>query len=109
MMHAALDNRPFSPGMESLRSQQDQYRSLPGTPLGIDRRALATMDIVPALNHCRSLLQEDYFSGGPRYPPTMRPRSPYPAMAELDQDGRYLTGGMHGDMSPERLADRVCR
>ena len=78
--------------------------------MGMDPRALATMDIGPSLNHARSALQaEDYFSGASRFTPAMRPRSPYPGMGEYEQEGQYPGGGIHGaaEMSPERLAYKV--
>lgn len=85
----ALEHRPYSPNMVALRSQHEPYiRSMPGTPLGLDPRALTTSDFSNALSHARSSMQvDDYFSGAARYPAIMRPRSPYP---EYEQEHRMF-------------------
>ncbi|KAL8826518.1 MAG: hypothetical protein Q9191_003756 [Dirinaria sp. TL-2023a] len=97
-----VESRPFSPVMMSLRSHQQPYRSLPGTPMGMDPRALATMDIGPSLNHARSSLQvDDYFSGAPRYGTAMKPRSPYVAVPNYEQEQQHMQG------SPEMAMDSL--
>ncbi|KAI4214351.1 MAG: hypothetical protein LQ351_003104 [Letrouitia transgressa] len=53
----------------------EAYRSLPGTPVGIDPRGTGTMGFDVG----------DYFSGNPRLGPgVMRPRSPFPIDYEHD-------------------------
>lgn len=113
MVHSTLDSRldgqPFSPVMMSLRSQNEPHRSLPGTPLGTDPRALSTWDMGPMLREAHTMMPEDYFSPTSRYTPALRPRSPYPAVGDYEHDGRYLSGGMHStpEMSQERKAETV--
>lgn len=103
-----LESRPFSPVMMSLRSHQEPYRSLPGTPMGMDPRTLATMDIGPSLNHARSSLQvDDYFSGTPRYGTVMRPRSPYPGVAEFEQEQQHIAASQ--EMAMNSLAHVINR
>ena len=55
------------------------------------------------------MLHEDYFSSGSRLAPGMRPRSPFPGMAEYGQDGQYSGGGMFGtgERSLEKMAQTV--
>ena len=117
MTHTAFEMRPYSPltsNTLSLRSQQDPYRSLPGTPVGLAPRSLSTMDVGPSMDHALSMIQppnHDYFSNpAARYSTAMRPRSPFPAMAEYGHDGGY-PGPPYStpDMSPDSLTDYITR
>ena len=80
----------------SVRSPHEAYRSLPGTPLGMDHRSMAPTDINVAMNHARMALEvSDYFhpgassSLGPRYSTGMRPRSPHVSELEGERYGPY--------------------
>ncbi|KAL8986205.1 MAG: hypothetical protein Q9205_000279 [Flavoplaca limonia] len=65
----------------ALRPAHDAYRSMPGTPMGMDPRGSHAMELAAAMNHARAGLEKagtgDYFLGAPQYQAgTMRPRSP---------------------------------
>ncbi|KAL8697921.1 MAG: hypothetical protein Q9201_006854 [Fulgogasparrea decipioides] len=82
----------------AIRPAQDAYRSMPGTPLGVDPRGANTMDLAAAMNHARMGLADggDYFLGAPKFPPrAMRPRSPMPPLSGNDwhHDGDYANRG----------------
>lgn len=94
-MFADAAGRPHS---LALRPAQDAYRSMPGTPLGIDPRGTHSMDLAAAMNHARMGLEGggDYFLGAPKFPPgTMRPRSPMPSLPGHDwtRDADYANRG----------------
>ena len=65
----------------ALRPAHDAYRSMPGTPMGMDPRGSHAMELAAAMNHARAGLEragtDDYFLGAPQYQAgAMRPRSP---------------------------------
>lgn len=75
MMHADMGAPPYNSGLMTVRPMHEAYRSLPGTPVGIDPRGTGTMGFDVG----------DYFSGNPRLGPgVMRPRSPFPIDYEHD-------------------------
>ena len=103
---APRSNSP-SNNMVAIRTPHDPYRSLPGTPIGAGPRGLTSTDLVPTLDHARSLIQPngDYFSSPTaRYGPSVRPRSPYPGIMEYDSDGSF-PGAPY--TTPEHNADNV--
>lgn len=64
--------------MMSIRPHPDPYRSMPGTPLAVDPRAMTPADMDIAMNHVRMGLEvPDYFGSGARYSGSPCPRSPY--------------------------------
>ena len=82
MMYPNIAAHPHS---LALRPAQDAYRSMPGTPMGMDPRGSHSMDLAAAMNHARAGLEKasagDYFLGGPQYQAgSMRPRSPMVAL-----------------------------
>lgn len=86
MMYADLASVSCQPAMMSLRPHHDPYRSLPCTPLGIDPRSLAAVDLAPMLNHARMSLgmeAQDYFSSS-RYGGSARASSPYSHAADVE-------------------------
>ncbi|KAL8837590.1 MAG: hypothetical protein Q9170_002467 [Blastenia crenularia] len=64
----------------AVRPLPDAYRSMPGTPLGVDPRRPNAVDLAAAMTHAHarmSLEGGDYFLDAPKFPPgTIRPRSP---------------------------------
>lgn len=102
------------PTMMSVRLPHDPYRSLPCTPLGMDPRNLAAMDLAPILNHARMGLEaQDYFSS-PRYGGSMRGSSPYPQ--GMDAEGGFHNAGAgvgagaySGNPNPTNLSGLVCK
>ena len=114
-MPTQLETRPYSPRPSniSLRSPQDQYRSLPGTPIDLGPRSLSIMNMGSSLDHARSMIQpnNDYFSNPTaRYSTSMRPRSPFPGIAEFDQDANYPGGAYSApEMNPESLIHLINR
>ena len=95
--------------MISIRPPHDAYRSLPGTPLGVDPRAMAPTDISLAMNHARMGLDvPDYFSPdvgsmGQRFGSGMNPRSPFPNDIENERFGSSYGGG------EASTPDMICR
>ncbi|KAL9576537.1 MAG: hypothetical protein Q9212_007014 [Teloschistes hypoglaucus] len=72
-MYADVAGRPHS---LALRSAQDAYRSMPGTPLGMEPRGAHAVDLAAAMNHARMGIDgQDYFLGAQRFSPgAMGPR-----------------------------------
>ncbi|MCJ1242084.1 hypothetical protein MMC14_010091 [Varicellaria rhodocarpa] len=105
------------PSMISIRPPHDAYRSLPGTPLGVDPRAMAPTDISLAMNHARMGLDvPDYFSPdvgsmGQRFGSGMNPRSPFPNDIENERFGSSYGGGEAStpDMICSELIHRLYR
>ncbi|KAI4281755.1 MAG: hypothetical protein L6R38_003468 [Xanthoria sp. 2 TBL-2021] len=66
MMYPDIAAHPHS---LAVRPAQDAYRSMPGTPMGMDPRGPHSMDLAAAMNHARSGLEKasasDYFFGAP--------------------------------------------
>lgn len=98
MMYPDIAAHPHS---LAVRPAQDAYRSMPGTPMGMDPRGPHSMDLAAAMNHARSGLEKasasDYFFGAPQYQAgVMRPRSP---MIPLPSRDSYHGNGlaMNGD------------
>ena len=86
----------------AVRPAHDAYRSMPGTPLGMDPRGHQSMDMAAAMNHARMGLEGgDYFfpgvngPNGSKFPPgAMRPGSPFGPFPgpEFDPDSGYSSG-----------------
>lgn len=113
MIYPDLASPSYQPTMMSVRPHHDPYRSLPCTPLGMDPRNLAAMDLAPALNHARMGLEaQDYFSS-PRYGGSMRGSSPYPHGMDVESFHNAGAGvgasAYNGDMNPTNLPGLVCR
>ncbi|KAI4109417.1 MAG: hypothetical protein L6R37_000574 [Teloschistes peruensis] len=96
----------------ALRSAQDAYRSMPGTPLGMEPRGANAVDLAAAMNHARMGLDgQDYFLGAQRFPPgAMGPRSPMPPVMgnNWNHENEHLNRSM-GNMlpfQPERDRER---
>ncbi|KAL8950723.1 MAG: hypothetical protein Q9222_003259 [Ikaeria aurantiellina] len=83
----------------AIRTAQDAYRSMPGTPLGMDPRAVHSVDLAAAMNNARMGLEGgDYFLGAPKFPNgSMRPRSPMPPLAgqDWDHENALVGNGFH--------------
>ena len=63
---------------------------MPGTPLGVDPRAMTQANMGIAMDHMRMGLEvPDYFAGGTRYSGGPRPRSPYPGGYEPEPFNAY--------------------
>ncbi|KAL8639751.1 MAG: hypothetical protein Q9228_003247 [Teloschistes exilis] len=99
-MYADVAGRPHS---LALRSAQDAYRSMPGTPLGMEPRGANAVDLAAAMNHARMGLDgQDYFLGAQRFPPgAMGPRSPMPPVMgnNWNHENEHLNRSM-GNMLP---------
>lgn len=114
MIYPDLARPSHQPTMMSVRLPHDPYRSLPCTPLGMDPRNLASMDLAPILNHARMGLEaQDYFSS-PRYGGSMRGSSPYPQ--GMDAEGGFHNAGAgvgagaySGNPNPTNLSGLVCK
>lgn len=74
----------------SLRPHPDPYRSMPGTPLAVDPRAMSQAEMDLSMNHVRMGLEvPDYFGNGARYSGGPCPRSPYPGGYEQEPHHAY--------------------
>ena len=108
MVYHEMMGSPY-PSMMSIRPPHDAYRSLPGTPLGVDSRAMAPTDISLAMNHARMGLDvPDYFSPGAgsmgqRFNSGMNPRSPFPNDMENERFSSSYGGG------EASTSDMICR
>ncbi|CAL8578155.1 hypothetical protein XPA_003957 [Xanthoria parietina] len=97
----------------AVRPVQDAYRSMPGTPMGMDPRGLHSIDLAAAMNHARSGLEKanasDYFLSAPQYQSgVMRPRSPMIPLSGHESyhgNGLAMNGNNH-DASGFRDRDR---
>ena len=107
MVYQEMMGTPSYASMMSVRPPHDAYRSLPGTPLGVDPRAMAPTDISLAMNHARMGLDvPDYFSPGAgsmgqRFGSGMNARSPFPGEMENERFSSY-----GGEAS---TPDMICR
>ncbi|KAL8849754.1 MAG: hypothetical protein Q9221_005298 [Calogaya cf. arnoldii] len=109
-MYADLAAHPHT---LAVRPAQDAYRSMPGTPMGMEPRGSHSMDLAAAMSHARSGLERagasDYFHGAPQYPGgAMRPRSPMMPLPMHDSyHGNGLTmNGNHSNALGFRERDR---
>lgn len=95
--------------MMSVRAHHDPYRSLPCTPLGMDLRNLAAVDLTPVLNQVRMGLEaQDYFSS-PRYGGGMRASSPYPHGIDVESFQNASAAAYNSEMNPTNVPGLVCR
>ncbi|KAL9602342.1 MAG: hypothetical protein Q9219_001908 [cf. Caloplaca sp. 3 TL-2023] len=80
-----------------IRPPQEAYRSMPGTPLGMDPRGVNSVDMAAAMEHARSGLEVgDYFLGAPKFPTAnMRPRTPMMPFSghNWDHENGFPAGG----------------
>ncbi|KAI4146041.1 MAG: hypothetical protein L6R39_003615 [Caloplaca ligustica] len=94
----------------AVRPTHEAYRSMPGTPMGMDGRGSRTMDLAAAMDHSRLGLDGgDYFLGAPRFPAgTLRPRSPMVPVPgqDWDHDHTYSAGGPMNNALGFRERDR---
>ncbi|KAL8742015.1 MAG: hypothetical protein Q9184_008315 [Pyrenodesmia sp. 2 TL-2023] len=104
-MYADMGARPLA-----IRPAHEAYRSMPGTPMGMDPRGLNSMELATAMDHARSGLEGgDYFLGAARYPPgTMRPRSPMVPVSgqPWDHDHGFAASGSMNNVLGFRERDR---
>ncbi|KAI4253755.1 MAG: hypothetical protein LQ352_003502 [Teloschistes flavicans] len=105
-MYADVAGRPHS---LALRPAQDAYRSMPGTPLGMEPQGANAVDLAAAMNHARMGLDgQDYFLGAQRFPPgIMRSRPPMPP--GMGNDWNHENAQMNrsmGNMLPYQERDR---
>ncbi|KAI9815267.1 MAG: hypothetical protein M1827_002747 [Pycnora praestabilis] len=86
----------------------DNYRSLPGTPYGMEPRTLTGRDMDEVIQHARMGLEGDYFSSSARFPTTatMRSRSPYGGSYEQDpySNGAQVEMGLNDLLRRNNLA-----
>ena len=114
-MRSPVAVRPdsFSPSyhnnMMAIRPSHEPYRSMPGTPLGMDhhRTDPRARDLTLAMDAARLGLDGlDYFSGGAqRYGSGHRPRSPFLG----DYDEGFLSAPYGLDTCSSSLVNRYVR
>lgn len=103
------DIAPRPPGL-AIRPAHEAYRSMPGTPLGMDPRGANSVDLAAAMKHASLGFEgSDYFLNTPRLPPgTIRPRSPVIPVSshEWNHDNGYLASGSMSNTLGFRERDR---
>ncbi|KAL8938267.1 MAG: hypothetical protein Q9216_003984 [Gyalolechia sp. 2 TL-2023] len=81
----------------AIRPAHEAYRSMPGTPLGMDPQGANSTELAAAMNHVRSGLEVgDYFLGAPKISPgPLNTRSPMMPVAghHWDHNHGYSAGG----------------
>lgn len=94
----------------AIRPAHEAYRSMPGTPMGMDPRGANAVDLATAMRHSRLDLEGgDYFLGAPKFPPgTLRPRSPMVPVSghDWDHDHNYSASGSINNALGFRERDR---
>ena len=92
----------------SVRPVHDVYRSMPGTPVGIDPRGPGAMDLTSAMSQSRLGFDVgDYFSANSRLAVgTLRPRSPLPG--DYEHEGSFPRSRAYG-LEQESWREEIIR